>query len=382
LSNLFADSIFQLISPTNLPNNDLSFQSSYYDYYYYSKPNGEKQYFNSSYFQLQTKHKELSAFVNYSPTRIFVNNIDALSDNIDLIKKSYSFGLKYQFWQGTFQKNRYELNCEISSLIWRIYSEQVLFYNRWTCRNFQLSFSPIWSRNTDNGFDNKAGGYTCGLAFNPQIKNILLSNQIDYGNISALLKYGEDVYCEINNLQYLHFISSMEYSINKNNRIKAGITGIKTWQAEKGFIDVEPFFGIWSLFFGSKTFIKKIDVELILPFMDYEANFNIGKLQNHFNIDYYHIFFQSNIIYTERKWIAGIIPNDKTQHELDVTPNIDGLFKLEFSLGYNFEKLHLQVNIRQILPIKFSKLEQSVTDTSKIKQRGGTNISTIISYTF
>jgi len=253
---------------------------------------------------------------------------------------------------------------------------------------FDLYISPLIYRKTHDSFKNKLTGYFTGFNIKYLYKRSENVLKIDYGDITLNLNYQNEEFGKIPHMKFLHYLISSNYKFSKVHKISIGMTGVYIHLPERGYLDVEPFVGYWSLFFGSKTFIKKFDLQLACPFVTYEVRHikDLGNMfwNNIFSIGYYHFIYKDDIVYTERVITFWPIFVD-TPRELDISPDIDGILNLKIASGLMYRKFQLTFKFSQLLPVKISKLKKiSTSQGDKIKktERGGSFLGIFLNYNF
>ena len=414
ISTLNADSLLELLSFENkiIDVSDNSFLSSneyFSNYYFLSKENGEKQYLYSNNLRLSyaspfLKKRFFHVSINRRELNFFMNNLDSLNDRvnfysstsqikIDLLKKinskSMFFECSYQRNFNKFKYNIIEENIIKSGYIPLAY-DKIKAKFKMGLQNSEIGLyaSPLISTKTNDSFNNKLTGYYTGFNFKYLSQKIETTLLMDYGNVSLKLNYQDEGFGKISNIQFLHYLVSSNYKLNKVHKFSVGMTGAYIHLPERGFFDVEPFVGYWSLFFGSKTFIKKLDMHLTCPFISYDflLNKSFGTLvwENILSTEYYHIIYHNNIIYTDRVITIWPIFQD-VPRELDLSPDIDGILNLKLVSSLKYKKIQLSFKFKQLLPIKFSKLKKITTtpdDKIKKKERGGSFLEVLLKYDF
>ena len=414
INKLFTDSLLELLSFENeiIDVCDGSFLSSdeyYSDYYYLSKENGEKQYLYSNDLRLSyaspfLKNHFFHISINRRETNFFINNLDSMNDRIkfysgasqikiNLFKELNSSLLLFECsYQRNFNKLKYNIteeNIIKSGYIPLAFDKiKAKFKMDLPKSEFGLYVSPLIYIKTHDNFNNKLTGYFIGFDLKYLIKKLETNLQMDYGDISVKLNYQNENFGKIPNMQFLHYFISSNYKFKKVHKFSIGMTGACIHLPERGYLDIEPFVGYWSLFFGSKTFIKKFDMHLTCPFISYEFLLNkaLGTLflGNILSAGYYHFIYKDDIVYTERVITFWPIFLD-VPRELDLSPDIDGILNLKLASSLRYRKFQLSFKFCQLLPIRFAKLKKIITppeDKIEKKERGGSFLEVLLGYNF
>lgn len=414
INKLYTDSLLELLSFENeiidvYDGSFLSFDEYYSDFYYLSKENGEKQYLYSNNLQLSyaspfLKNHFLHISINRRDINFFINNLDSINDRIkfysdasqikiNLFKELNSSLLLFECsYQRNFNKLKYNITEEniiksgyISLAFDKIKVQSKVCFPK---SEFGLYVSPLIYIKTHDSFNNKLTGYFTGFDFKYLFPKIETNLQMDYGEISVKLNYQDEGFGEISNMQFLHYLISSNYKFKKVHNFSMGMTGAYIHLPERGYLDVEPFVGYWSLFFGSKTFIKKFDMHLTYPFISYEFLLNKAYStlfwENILSAGYYHFIYKDDIVYTERVITFWPIFLD-VPRELDLSPDIDGILNLKLVSSLTYRKFQLSFRFSQLLPIRFAKLKKitiSPEDKIEKKERGGTFLEVLLRYNF
>lgn len=388
-----AQSIFDILTNESVINSGLSSFIGYDDLYYYKNSNGEKKYLNKK--TAGTKFKPETYFIDNIEIKInrwdfYVNDLSALKDRINFESESIEVSINSEYNDFDFGFSSQYVNDEIKYNIYifdgKIPISYFHFNSKIKYQNLKLDLNLLNGDESKGSFSNKINGFSTALSFDKSFSKIHFSINGNYTFFSADLKKDNSTFCELNGIQLLQYSCSGKYNLHSFNSIFVGITGIETWQRERGFFNAEPFIDFYSLFFGSKTFIKKIDLTAILPFVSYEHNIRFHSIPISASIDYYHIFINSNIVYTERIWlIPGIWPDDSTKHKLDIDPDVDGILRLQVKGELIYKKFLFGIIGSQLLPIDYSnfiKSHEPSPGETKANERGGTSIFITIGYLF
>lgn len=388
-----AHTFFDIITHKIVSHSGLSSFMGYDDFYFYKNSAGVKNYCNrhSGGINFSSGTPLINNYrIELNDYAFFVNDLNALEDRVlfDLkgIKgvmeskyKNLDFGFSLQFVESDLN---YQIN-EFSDAIPLSYFQSFL---KMKYQDFELSMSALKGNESEADFNNEIRGFSSGILIEKPFKNIVFSLTGFYTNFSLDLKKNNSAFCELNGFQTLQYSCSGSYQINPNIKMKGGMMGIRTWQKARSFLDAEPFIGYYSLFFGSKTFIKKLNIGCISPFISYNHNVKIFGIPISASLDYYHLFAYSDIIYTERIWlIPGIWPDDTKQHKLDINPDVDGIFKLQFEGEMTYKKFVFNIIGSQLLPVNYSRLgkpSQPSAGDKKAEEHGGTSVTVLIGYQF
>lgn len=388
-----ARTFFDILINDPLNNSELSSFFEYDDLYFYENSDGVKKYLNRK--SAGINFNSEGYFIEKSKIRIskwdfFWNDLNALKDRIKFESESIEISLNSEYKDFEFgfssQLTNYDILYDIDVFSGNIPISYFQFKTNIKYKNLKLDLTLINGNESEDSFSNKIKGYSSGLLFDTFFKNINFSIQGNYRNFSVNFRKDNSKFCELNGIQFLQYFCFGKYNLHSYNSVSSGVTGIRSWQRERSFFDAEPFINYYSLFFGSKTFIKKMDFNAILPFISYDHKFRFHRISFSTSIDYYHIFTDSDIIYTERKWlIPGIWPDDSTKHKLDIEPDIDGIFHIKLRGDLVYKKFLFGIAGSQLLPVDYSKLtrpQELPPSEKKANERGGTYIAFIIGYLF
>ncbi len=382
-AQLYAISLIDIVLPQFSDHDyNVGLNSDFYDYYYYKNSSGEKQYWNSYSFSVKSNFKQNlpnRSEINWKKANLYTNSIGAIDDEIALISNNFNFKTSHKFknldYSISFKhiKNELSYNIDKFSGVIPISINQLSTTFRGKYGKFYLS--RLFGNEKSNGFQNKISG---GIIGGESRLFSLFDIRVDFGKFSADLVKTDEKFCELNGINFLH------YSLGSSWRELAfGVTGINVWQDARGYFDAEPFIGFYSLFFGSKTFIKKNDINLTMPFLSYCKK--LKKIPLKFNLDYYHIFNNSDIVYTEGKWvIPGLLLNDKTQHHYHAEFDVDALFHLQLNSNFRYKYLGFTILASQIIPIDYSINGDAFSEISSTDKtvHGGSYFSAFVSYCF
>ncbi len=388
-----AQSFFDILTNEPVNNSGLSSFIGYDDCYYYKNNNGEKKNLNKK--TAGTRFKSETYFIDNIEIKIhrwnfFINDLNALEDRINYESECIEVSINSEYNNFNFGFSSQYVNDEIKYNIdifnGKIPISYFHFSSKIKYQNLKLDLRLLNGDESEGPFSNKINGFSTALAFDKSFSKIHFSISGNYTYFSANLRKNNSTFCELNGIQLLQYSCYGKYNLHSFNCVSGGITGIETWQRKRGFFNAEPFIGYYSLFFGSKTFIKKIDLTAILPFVSYEHKIRFRSMSISSSIDYYHIFTNSNIVYTERIWlIPGIWPDDSTKHKLDFDPDVDGIFRLQVKADLVFKKFLFGIIGSQLLPIDYSyftKSHEPSPSETKADERGGTSIFITIGYLF
>ncbi len=391
--NCSAQSIFDFFVIKQVHNTRLSSYFEFDDLYFYKNSNGEKKYLNrkSSGICFEPKNKFIDRFeLNLNNWDFSLNNLNALNDIIEADSKSFELNLISRYDDFDFsisaQYVKSKLEYKIDEFSGKI--PITYFHPKFEIRykKLKLSYNSIYGKESEDFFNNEINGFSTGLLYSHDYKNMLFSAEGNYTNISVDLQKDNSSFCELNGIQILQYSCSGKYYLHSYNSITSGIYGIATWQRERSFLDAEPFIGFYSLFFGSKTFIKKLNFNAIMPFVSYEQKFRYRILNLTTSLDYYHLFTNSDIVYTERKWlIPGIWPDDSTKHNLELVPDIDGILRFHVQGNVVYKSFIFEIIANQLLPIDYSVITKPLEPTPgriKTDEHGGTSIALTVGYLF
>ena len=391
--NCNAQSIFDIFKNNPAHSTRLSSYFEFDDLYFYENSKGEKKYLNrkSSGFSFEPKRSFIDRCeININNWDFYLNNLNALDDQIEADSKSFELCLNSKYKDFNFDisaqyvknKMKYDID-EFNGKIPISYFQSQLNLKY---KNLKMELGSLSGEESDGNYDNNINGFSTGLSCNLTYKNLLFNAQGNYSNFSADLQKDNSIFCELNGFQLLQYSCSGRYYLHSHNSISSGIIGIATWQRERSFLDAEPFINYYSLFFGSKTFIKKMNFNAVLPYISYEQQFRYQMINFNAALNYYHLFTNSDIVYTERKWlIPGIWPDDSTKHSLELVPDIDGILRLNFHADVAYRNFIFGIVANQLLPVDYSKITKPVEPTPdkiKITEHGGTSITLTVGYLF
>lgn len=391
--NCSAQPIFDILTNDPASNTGLSSFWGYDDFYFYENSKGVKNYFNRTSGGINFKSGK-SPINNYEIVmnnwEFFLNDLNALEDRIKFESESFEGELNSKYKDFEFglswQYVKTELDYHINEFVGTIPFSFFQYKTNVEYKNLELSLNLLKGNETRDTFSNKITGYSTSLIFEKPYRNICFIIKGSYTNFSADFRKDKSTFCELNGIQSIQYSCFGEYILRSNISISGGISGLQLWQQERSFFNAEPFIGYYSLFFGSKTFIKKMDFSAILPFISYEHKFRFHRIPLSTSIDYYHIFANSDIIYTERIWlIPGIWPDDSTKHKLDINPDVDGIFRIQFICDLVYKKFVLKIIGSQLIPVDYSKITKPTeppTSEKKADERGGTSFTVSIAYLF
>ena len=391
--NCNAQSLFNIFTNSSVYNTGLSSFFGYDDLYFYENSKGEKKYLNRKSGGICFEPERYfidRCEITLSKWEFFLNDLNTLDDRIEIYSNNFELNLNSNYKDFDFgvsaQYIKSELNYNIDEFIGEI---PISYFQRKAdikYKNLKLSYNSISGKESECPYNNEVNGFSTGLSFDQSYKKVIFSTQCNYTNFSVDLQKDNSSFCELNGIQILQYSYSGKYNLHNYNSISTGITGITFWQRERSIFNAEPFINYYSLFFGSKTFIKKLNFNAIIPFIYYDQQFSYHILNFTASLEYYHLFTNSDIIYTERKWlIPGIWPDDSTQHKLDIIPDIDGILRIHIQGNVTYRNFIFGIIVNQLLPIDYSivtKPQEPTPGKIKTDEHGGTSVILTIGYMF
>ncbi len=434
---LSAQSIFEMLLPdTNhhfISNKDKQFSAllggNYFDYFHISNSLGEKHFLYAKNYIYQDRfynnNYELSLSFQKSTNKFYTNNLSDINDcfNISYESPKLSIGVSKNFnrlqiygdvsystkpggslhfiiplktgrfsFKSSLKPLDYKLNYDVQTADGYIPLSVYLFHNQVSLSirkfRFQTSVLPLLPIKRQGHFSNQIYGFITGGELNYEFHRLNSSLQFHYGNISAKLKYKGDNYGYLDHLQFYHYLVCSKVRFYKNQHFSLGITGMKTWIKPGTYFDIWPF-TYWDVFLASRTRLKKFDNTLNLPFISINSifPFYIKELRASVScaIGYYHFLLESDIIYKERYFIIYPIMFGYKTKRLEISPDIDGIFRINVNSSLQYRNFQLSIIANQLIPIDFSKVSKAPSpgeDKIKKKEKGGTHISVSLGYNF
>lgn len=363
------------------PVDGLSLKYAFNEFFYTSQNNGTKSYGNDRLEEISFfSSNSIFCSIGRTKNEFYDNNFSEIDDLIKLNSNYKNFTLgEYTMYSEnifSFSQKKYNLFYALNNLIGEIPLTLYDLDFAFRYKNSKLNIGLRTSKQNEENYNNSFNRISLGVS---QTFNSKLFLQVRFSNYTIDLKKGIDQFLLINNLQYISYSGAYRHL---NHQL--GFSGAHLRISERGVVNVEPFAGYYSLFFGSKSFIKSIDPNLWTLFYQFNKDFYFYKLNSVMQLEYHHLLSSGAIEYTERKWlIEGILPNDETVHSWETDTNFDAFIKLMANINCPVWLFETNLKISQLIPIKYS-LPKSGQPSGGIKKKthGGTFMELSLGYRF
>jgi len=222
-----------------------------------------------------------------------------------------------------------------------------------------ISHAHFYSDKTKSGFSSDINGNYKSLDLSYKYKIFEFSLKLLDLSLSAEFRSDDQLYAKLDSFTLSSFFAEIAVKATKNINITAGFRNINTNLGENSSFELWPFTA-WDIFLIKKVRLKKFDNDLKLPYVG--VNYSLASKKRRFSwhitnsLHYYFFFYDSDIVYKERKWIVyGLLAKYKTSY---VDPNFDpdAILRLNIDIKTQYNKLYLGAIFSQIIPVSYDSL--------------------------
>lgn len=284
---------------------------------------------------------------------------------------------------------RMKLEVDVQEEFTSIPLDANIWSNRFSFRDGRtessIGVSLIFPSGKENNFETNPEGYSISIADEYRYEDFIFRSDFSHTVISAELYYMDSRYGKLDNLAISIGGVSIGYDIGYGFSASSGVIGAMSDVDDDSFIDATPF-SFWDMFLASRTRLKKFYNRAALPFLSakYDFEWQYKKLKGvlDINLSYHHLFFESDIVYRERKSVLFPIATKYTTKEADLSTSIDGIGRISLKKELRFYDFVLQLSAHQIVPVDFGRLKSKTGTSSKKYEKmwGGTTATVNIGY--
>lgn len=220
--------------------------------------------------------------------------------------------------------------------------------------------------------------------FNPRLSAKLMAGYLDS---TADLRYKGGLYGSIEKLRVLHISTSVQKDF-PHLSYRMGFSTYFSGIGSDSYLDIWPFTFL-DTFLSHRTRIKQLGVEVYSPEaeLSYKAKDKPGAGFNwQASLAYHHLFHHENVVLKNR--VAVIYPFlfTYTTNHYNWQDELDAYLNIPLSASYAMGKATVQLNLKQLVPLKWSKVTPSSnpstepSESLRKSQWGGLSASVDFSY--
>ncbi len=207
------------------------------------------------------------------------------------------------------------------------------------------------------------------MSYKPSLKCRFAINA-NYLDSSADLRYNDGVYGSIENLRALNISTSVQRDFSHLS-CKLGFATYFSGIGSDSYVDIWPFTFL-DTFLSHRTRIKKLGVEVYSPEaeLSYRAKNDPAEgLDYRISLAYHHLFHNENVVIKNRKAVIYPFLFTYTTNTYNWHDELDAYIHVPIMASYTLGKAKVQLNLAQLVPIKWSKVSPSSTPSPEPSQQ-------------